>query len=142
MATTDRRVVVISPVSKLYDAGWRTHVAALPKLGLAAFGDSKDIALARLKESFREFVDIHRSNGVLEETLDGMDVKWYWEDEYPDDAPAYEDTSPQVNEPPEAVAVQQTQVEGPLPPVYSGASSWLPAEIDLFAANDNLAAAA
>lgn len=107
MATKDRLVVVVSPVSTFYDAGWRIHVAAFPQLGLMSYGDTPDIAVARLKVNFREFVHAHRDQGVLEETLDGLGVRWHWADEYPDDGPEYENT----NETPKAVAVQHTVVQ-------------------------------
>lgn len=136
MAKSNRRVVVISPVSTFYDSGWRTHVAAFAELGLAAFGDTSDVALARLKDSFRDFVEVHRENGVLEETLDGMGARWHWEDEYPADGPEYEDAT-KAHDPPEAVAVQQTRVEM-VPP-----EPWTPAKDALAAsANTDLAAVA
>ena len=141
MITEGRKVVVISPASTFYDAGWRTHVAAFPRLGLATFGDTAEVALARLKDSFRDFIDTHRKQGVLEATLNELDVTWHWEDEYPDDGPEYEDTT-KSHDPPEAVAVQQTVVEvaPPAPPEWSvPPETWSPtgetaAERDLVAA--------
>ena len=107
MVTDGRLVVVISPVSTFYDAGWKVHVAAFPQLGLMSYGDTPDIAVGRLKVNFREFIHAHRDQGVLEETLEGLGVRWHWADEYPDDGPEYENT----NDPPEAVAVQPMVVQ-------------------------------
>ena len=110
MATDDRVAVVISPVTTFYDSGWKSHVAAFAELGLTSFGDTPDSALVHLKENFRAFIHTHRDQGVLEETLDRMGVRWHWEDEYPADGPAYENTNLR-EDPVEAVAVQQAQVD-------------------------------
>ena len=114
MAGADRLVVVISPVTTFYDGGWKTHVAAFQELGLTSFGDTADKAVARLKTNFREFIHIHRNNGVLEDTLNGLNVRWHWADEYPEDGPEYEDTNSDDG-PLEAVPVQSTRVESLVP---------------------------
>lgn len=121
MTETARLVVVISPVTTFYDAGWKTHVAAFRKLGLMSFGDTADTAVSRLKENFREFIHVHRNQGVLEDTLNGLDVRWHWADEYPEDGPEYEDTN-RAEGPPEAVPVQRTRVESLVPDAV-----WTPA---------------
>ena len=86
-----------------------------------SFGDTADTAVARLKENFREFIHVHRKQGVLEDTLNGLDVRWHWADEYPEDGPEYEDTN-RAEGPPEAVPVQRTRVESLVPD-----AAWNPA---------------
>ena len=93
MDASNRKVVVISPVTTFLDSDWELHVARFRELGLTSYGKTEDAALRRLKKNFREFIHVLRKNGVLEETLDKLNVRWYWADEYPVDGPEYEDTN-------------------------------------------------
>lgn len=99
MATPDRLVVVRAMPEMTYNAKGELHAASFPSMGLTSFGDTPEVALKRLKRLFRAFIDTQRRLGILEETLNRLGVEWYWEDEYPADAPPYENmhTSASIN---------------------------------------------
>ena len=87
------------------------------ELGLTSFGDTQAQAVQRLKNLFKTFIHTHRELGVLEETLNELGVKWYWYDDYPADAPPYEN----MNEPSTSNGLQEV-----LDAASSTGLSWKP----------------
>ncbi len=83
-----RRVVVHVPLESAVRED--RIVARLGGLGLFAYGDSEAEAIQAVKGLFREFVEVCRGSGQLEARLNQYQVKWWWEDEYPDGQPSYE----------------------------------------------------
>ena len=100
MGANDRLAVVISPVTMAYNEKGQLHAARFAELGLTSFGDTPGQALQRLKQLFKTFIHAQRKLGVLEQTLNDLGVEWYWEDEYPENKPAYEN----MNQPTQLVA--------------------------------------
>ena len=92
-STTDRLVVVISTVTYKYNEEARLFAASFADMGLTSFGDTHSQAVCRLKSLFKTYIHALREFGVIEETLDRLGVKWFWEDEYPEGMPKYEDTN-------------------------------------------------
>ena len=93
MSQTDREVVVISPVTMRHNEADGVFAARFAEMGLTAFGDSPGAAVEALKRVFRTYIHACREHSVLEKNLTRLGVQWYWKDEYPDDAPEYEDTN-------------------------------------------------
>ena len=58
------------------------HAARIRGLGITAYGDSKEGALARMEKMFRSFVNWHREHGDLEEVLNRSGLEWAWEENY------------------------------------------------------------
>ena len=67
-------------------------------MGLTAYGDTTDDASNKLKKMFNQEVNYYREKGLLSDRLERLGVEWYWEDEYPSDRPAYENTDEYVSE--------------------------------------------
>ena len=72
--------------------------ARLRKLGLTAYGSTEAEAVLACKKLFNKFVHTYRARGEIEKRLDQVGVEWHWADEYPEDAPAYEDTNRLFND--------------------------------------------
>ena len=67
--------------------------ARIPELGLTAYGHSTENAEQEVKNLFRTFIQNLREKGQLKKRLDQAKVKWFWEDEYPNDWIPVEDTA-------------------------------------------------
>lgn len=91
--TENRLAVVISPVTLAHNETEGLFAARFAEMGLTSFGESPEDAVARLKTLFKDFIHACREEGVLAQTLDRLGVRWYWGDEYPETAPAYENTN-------------------------------------------------
>lgn len=108
----DKKVVVVANMT-LYNRtdGVEVVAARFKELGLTAYGRNEREAILACKKLFSRFVRIHREHGELEDRLNDFGVEWYWEDEYPTDHPAYEDTT-RLMESPQTVWTQREQQPG------------------------------
>ena len=93
MTTGDRLVVVVCDLTMAYNERAELHAARFKNLGLTSFGTTQERAVMRLKKQFNVFIHTHRNKGVLEKTLNDLGATWYWADQYPEGAPAYENTN-------------------------------------------------
>ena len=72
------------------------HCARFRELGLAAYGNTREEALTKLRHMFASSVYAHREVGTLVGWLDRTGLTWAWEDEYHGPLPA-EDAVEQEN---------------------------------------------
>ena len=85
--------VVVSLTCRLYYHEDRDYFAArCHELGMSAYGKTQDEAVDNLKRHFNVAIRAYREHGKLESILQNSGVAWWWEDDYPDNFPAYEDT--------------------------------------------------
>ena len=77
------RVVVMLEPTYLQNRENGLFAARFRSLGLTAYGDTREDALAALKSLFSFFVDKHREGGTLESFLTKAGVEWYPEENYP-----------------------------------------------------------
>ncbi len=77
-----RVVVLLAPVY-LHNSESAIFAARFRSLGLTAYGDTREEALAVLKRLFSFFVRKRREDGTLESFLDKSGVEWYPEERYP-----------------------------------------------------------
>ena len=86
-------VVVLTPMSVLHHTEREIVAARLEALGLTAYGRNETEAIRACKELFNKFIHAYRARGKIAERLDHVGVEWYWEDEYPEGHPSYENTN-------------------------------------------------
>ena len=91
--TSDKLVVVTEPVTLLQHRERGVFAARFVKLGLTAYGRTEERAVLELKRLFNSFVRRYRELGQIEKRLNQAGVEWCWEDDYPKDRPAFEDTN-------------------------------------------------
>lgn len=85
--------VVVNLTCRLYYHEDRDYFAArCQELGMSAYGRTQDEAVDNLKHHFNVAIQAYREHGKLEGVLQHSGVAWWWEDDYPDSLPAYEDT--------------------------------------------------
>lgn len=59
---------------------------------MSAYGKTQDEAIDNFKRHFNTAIQAYREGGKLEGVLTRSGIEWWWEGEYPQDRPAYEDT--------------------------------------------------
>ena len=89
----DRQVVVMAKLSLVHHAERELVAARFRKLGLTAYGRTDSEAVLALKRLFNKFVRSYRASGQTQMRLAQAGVEWHWADEYPEDAPPFEDTN-------------------------------------------------
>ena len=89
----NRLAVVILTVSYAYYEDAELHAASFADMGLTSFGNTPSRALRRLKTQYRDYIHALRNHGLIKENLDRLGVEWYWDDEYPEDRPRFEQTN-------------------------------------------------
>ena len=91
MTHREGRVIVTSSVTTLKSKDG-LYAASFEEMGLTGFGDTAEEASESLKMVFRTFIRTCREQGVLEQNLKRLGVKWEWEAGRSADGPNYEDT--------------------------------------------------
>ena len=89
----NKLVIVNTKLSYLWNKDNGFFAAHSDALGLTAYGPTRDEAELVWKRLFNKFIHDYRNIGQLKERLDCAKVDWWWGDEYPKDAPEYEDTN-------------------------------------------------
>jgi hypothetical protein len=85
----DERVVVVAPLEcKTKTSKPEVHCVRIRGLGLTAYGDTREEAVAHLRKMFATFVELNRRSGTLEERLNKSKLQWCYESEYEGSKPA------------------------------------------------------
>ena len=77
------RVVALLEPTYMQNRDTGLFAARFRRLGLTAYGNTREEALSELKRLFSFFVRKHRENGTLESFLNKADIEWYHEENYP-----------------------------------------------------------
>ena len=104
------RVVVVNLKCVFYVNAVDQLVAArCAELGLSAYGNTKEEATSNFKQLFNRCIHGYREKGKLADVLERSGLDWWWENEYPQDCPDYENTNHSVPLRTEAVYVDAWQ---------------------------------
>ena len=76
--TEERVIVDVAPEVFLHEEGM--YAARIQPLGLTAYADSEQDAVAKLKVLFGALIATLRKAGILEECLNASGLEWCWED--------------------------------------------------------------
>ena len=87
MADGRRTVVVTTNLSIQRRSDGKMFAAHLDGLGLTAYGYTAEDARESVVQSFKQWVGLHRDEGILERRLNQLGVLWQWLDSYEGDLP-------------------------------------------------------
>ena len=77
---TERQVVVHTICTIERHREDNVFAARLRQLGLTAYGDTEEEAVAGCEKLLQRFVNAYQGNGKLEEVLNRSGVEWHWRD--------------------------------------------------------------
>ena len=89
----ERVVVVNIPLKLSIHSDDHVVAARCDALGLTSYGYSRAEATSKFKQLFNRCVHAYREKGKLEDVLNRVGLEWWWESDYPEGRPAYENTN-------------------------------------------------
>ena len=91
---TEKKVVVVVPVERLYNPKRKAHATRIRALGLTAYGNTAEESQKKVKQMFGAYVRAYRREGTLEARLRDSGLSWCWADEYCGELPVEWVSSP------------------------------------------------